>query len=151
MRLVFMGTPDFSVPILDALVDAGHEIVCVYCQPPRPAGRGKKDRPTPVHKRAEELGLSVRHPLNFKDAADQQAFFDLERRSCGCGGLWFDPATGDFGCTTDGVLEYSCIAIAALAWGRPDPSCDYGGGCADGHLHHADGGWIRYRSRFVAG
>ena len=42
MRLVFMGTPDFSVPILDALVDAGHEIVCVYCQPPRPAGRGKR-------------------------------------------------------------------------------------------------------------
>ncbi|NCX84728.1 MAG: methionyl-tRNA formyltransferase, partial [Rhodobacteraceae bacterium] len=77
MRLVFMGTPDFSVPILDALVDAGHEIVCVYCQPPRPAGRGKKDRPTPVHRRADELGICVRHPLNFKDAADQQAFFDL--------------------------------------------------------------------------
>jgi methionyl-tRNA formyltransferase len=48
MRIVFMGTPDFSVPVLDALVDAGHEIACVYCQPPRPAGRGKKDRPSPV-------------------------------------------------------------------------------------------------------
>ena len=77
MRLVFMGTPDFSVPILDALVGAGHEIVCVYCQHPRPAGRGKKDRPTPVHRRAMELGLTVRHPLNFKDPADQQAFIDL--------------------------------------------------------------------------
>lgn len=77
MRLVFMGTPDFSVPILDALVDAGHEIVCVYCQPPRPAGRGKKDRPTPVHKRAVELGLMVRHPLNFKDEAEKQEFCDL--------------------------------------------------------------------------
>ena len=77
MRLVFMGTPDFSVPILDALVDAGHEIVCVYCQPPRPAGRGKKDRKTPVHRCADELGISVRHPLNFNDPADQQAFFDL--------------------------------------------------------------------------
>ena len=77
MRLVFMGTPDFSVPILDALVASGHEIVCVYCQPPRPAGRGKKDRPTPVHQRAVELGLMVRHPLNFKDALDQQAFIDL--------------------------------------------------------------------------
>ena len=77
MRLVLMGTPDFSVPILEALVEAGHEIICVYCQPPRPAGRGKKDRPTPVHRRAEELGLSVRHPLNFMDAADQKAFFDL--------------------------------------------------------------------------
>ena len=77
MRLVFMGTPDFSVPILDALVASGHEIVCVYCQPPRPAGRGKKDRPTPVHQRAVELGLMVRHPLNFKDALDQRAFIDL--------------------------------------------------------------------------
>ncbi len=46
MRVVFMGTPDFSVPVLDALVQAGHDIVCVYSQPPRPAGRGKKDRPT---------------------------------------------------------------------------------------------------------
>ena len=77
MRLVFMGTPDFSVPILDALVASGHEIVCVYCQPPRPAGRGKKDRRTPVHQRAVELGLMVRHPLNFKDALDQQAFIDF--------------------------------------------------------------------------
>jgi methionyl-tRNA formyltransferase len=77
MRIVFMGTPDFSVPVLDALVDAGHEIAAVYCQPPRPAGRGKKDRPTPVHKRADELGLDVRHPLNFKDAADVSDFAAL--------------------------------------------------------------------------
>ena len=74
MRIVFMGTPDFSVPVLDALVDAGHDIAAVYCQPPRPAGRGKKDRPTPVHKRAEELGLDVRYPVNFKDAADVADF-----------------------------------------------------------------------------
>jgi methionyl-tRNA formyltransferase len=59
MRLIFMGTPDFSVPVLQALVDAGHEIVAVYCQPPRPAGRGKKDRPAPVQLRAEELGLQA--------------------------------------------------------------------------------------------
>jgi methionyl-tRNA formyltransferase len=78
MKIVFMGSPDFSVPVLDALIDAGHEIACVYCQPPRPAGRGKKDRPTPVHARADALGLPVRHPLNFKDAADVQAFADLK-------------------------------------------------------------------------
>lgn len=77
MRIVFMGTPDFSVPVLDALVDAGHDIAAVYCQPPRPAGRGKKDRPTPVHKRAEELGLDVRYPVNFKDAADVADFTAL--------------------------------------------------------------------------
>lgn len=66
MRIVFMGTPDFSVPVLEALVDAGHDIAAVYCQPPRPAGRGKKDRPSPVQQRAEALGLDVRHPVSLK-------------------------------------------------------------------------------------
>ncbi|MEL7254479.1 MAG: methionyl-tRNA formyltransferase [Pseudomonadota bacterium] len=70
MRVIFMATPDFSVPVLDALVDAGHDIAAVYCQPPRPAGRGKKDRPTPVHARADALGLEVRHPVTLKGAED---------------------------------------------------------------------------------
>jgi len=78
MRVVFMGTPDFSVPVLDALIAAGHEIAAVYCQPPRKAGRGKALRPTPVHKRAEELGLPVRHPLNFKDPQDIAEFDALK-------------------------------------------------------------------------
>ncbi len=73
-----MGTPDFSVPVLEALVSAGHEIVAVYSQPPRPAGRGKKDRPSPVQKRAVELGLSVRHPVSLKAASEQAAFADLK-------------------------------------------------------------------------
>ena len=73
-----MGTPAFSVPVLDALVDAGHEICAVYSQPPRPAGRGKKDRPGPVHTRALELGLEVRHPLNFRDPQEVAAFAALE-------------------------------------------------------------------------
>ena len=77
MRVVFMGTPDFSVPVLQALVDAGHDIVAVYCQPPRPAGRGKKPRPSPVQLRAEALGLTVRHPVNFKADSDRQDFADL--------------------------------------------------------------------------
>ena len=77
MRVIFMGTPDFSVPVLDALVAAGHEIAAVYCQPPRPAGRGKRDRPTPVHARAEALGLVVRHPESLKTAAAQQDFAAL--------------------------------------------------------------------------
>ncbi|QPM91720.1 methionyl-tRNA formyltransferase [Pseudooceanicola algae] len=74
MRVIFMGTPDFSVPVLEALVAAGHDIAAVYCQPPRPAGRGKKDRPTPVHARALDLGLPVRHPKSLKGAAEQQEF-----------------------------------------------------------------------------
>jgi len=72
-----MGTPDFSVPVLDALVEAGHDIAAVYCQPPRPAGRGKKDRPTPVHARAVELGLEVRHPVSLKTAEAQVEFAAL--------------------------------------------------------------------------
>ena len=72
-----MGTPEFSVPVLDALVEAGHEIAAVYCQPPRPAGRGKKERPTPVHSRAIELGLDVRHPVSLKGAAEQAEFATL--------------------------------------------------------------------------
>ncbi|WP_439123726.1 methionyl-tRNA formyltransferase [Marivita sp.] len=77
MRIIFMGTPDFSVPVLDALVDAGHEIAAVYCQPPRPAGRGKKDRPTPVHARAQALDLEVRHPKSLRTDEAQQAFAAL--------------------------------------------------------------------------
>ena len=77
MRVVFMGTPDFSVPVLEALIAAGHEIAAVYCQPPRPAGRGKKERPTPVHARALELGLDVHHPVSLKSAGEQAAFAAL--------------------------------------------------------------------------
>ncbi|NNK78050.1 MAG: methionyl-tRNA formyltransferase [Litoreibacter sp.] len=78
MRVIFMGTPDFSVPVLDALMAAGHEVVCVYCQPPRPAGRGKKDRPSPVQARAEALGLPVRHPVSLKGAQEQADFVGLK-------------------------------------------------------------------------
>lgn len=77
MRLVFMGSPDFSVPVLEALVEAGHDIAAVYCQPPRPAGRGKKDRPGPVHARAEALGLPVRHPVSLKSEEAQAEFAAL--------------------------------------------------------------------------
>ena len=77
MRIVFMGSPEFSVPVLEALHTAGHEIASVYCQPPRPAGRGKKDRPTAVQVRAEALGLPVRHPPSLKDAAAREAFAAL--------------------------------------------------------------------------
>ncbi|SEK60639.1 methionyl-tRNA formyltransferase [Roseivivax marinus] len=80
MRLIFMGTPDFSVPVLDALVEAGHDIVAVYSQPPRPAGRGKRDRPSPVQARAEALGLPVRHPVSLKgqEAQDELRTFGAE-------------------------------------------------------------------------
>jgi methionyl-tRNA formyltransferase len=76
MKIIFMGTPEFSVPVLDALHQS-HEILAVYCQPPRPAGRGKADRPSPVQSRAEALGLPVRHPVSLRDPAEQAAFAAL--------------------------------------------------------------------------
>lgn len=71
-----MGTPEFSVPVLEALATR-HEVVCVYSQPPRPAGRGKKDRPSPVQARAEALGLPVRHPTSLKLPEAQADFVAL--------------------------------------------------------------------------
>ena len=78
MRIIYMGTPDFAVPALDALKAAGHEIVAVYSQPPRPAGRGKALRPSPVHSRAQELGIDVRTPVSLKDASVQADFAALK-------------------------------------------------------------------------
>ena len=78
MRIVFMGTPDFAVPTLAALDEAGHEIVAVYTQPPRPAGRGKKEQKSPVHREAEIRHLEVRHPESLKDIAAQARFLELE-------------------------------------------------------------------------
>ena len=73
LNLAFMGAAAFAVPALDALVEAGHDIVAVYSQPPRPAGRGRKERRTPVHDRALELGLDVRTPLSLRDEVEQAA------------------------------------------------------------------------------
>jgi methionyl-tRNA formyltransferase len=77
MRIIFMGSPDFAVPSLNALADAGHEIAAVYSQPPRAAGRGKAERKTAVHARAEELGLEVRTPRTLRDADEQARFAEL--------------------------------------------------------------------------
>lgn len=77
MRIAFMGTPDFAVPTLDALLAAGHEVVAVYSQPPRRAGRGKALRPSPVHERAEAAGIEVRTPVSLRDADEQAAFAAL--------------------------------------------------------------------------
>jgi len=71
MRIAFMGTPDFAVPTLKALLDAGHDVVAVYSQPPRRAGRGKQERKSPVHTYAEEQGLTVHTPRTLKDADEQ--------------------------------------------------------------------------------
>jgi len=78
MRVIFMGTPEFAVPTLTALVAAGHAIVAAYSQPPRPAGRGKKLQPSPVQLAAEARGIPVRTPVSLKGAEEQAAFAALE-------------------------------------------------------------------------
>jgi methionyl-tRNA formyltransferase len=77
LRLAFMGTPDFAVPALAALIKAGHAIAAVYTQPPRPAGRGQHDRPSPVHAFAERQGIAVRTPRTLRDARAQADFAAL--------------------------------------------------------------------------
>ena len=78
MKIAFMGTPDFAVPALVALHEAGHDVACVYTQPPRPAGRGKKLQPSPVHRKANELGIEVRHPTSHKSEEAQAEFAALQ-------------------------------------------------------------------------
>jgi methionyl-tRNA formyltransferase len=78
MRIAFMGTPDFAVPTLEALLGAGHDVVAAYSQPPRPAGRGKKLQPSPVQARAEAAGIEVRTPLSLRDAEEQARFRALD-------------------------------------------------------------------------
>ncbi|OBV11404.1 methionyl-tRNA formyltransferase [Erythrobacter dokdonensis] len=77
MRIIFMGTPEFAVPALRALHEAGHEVVCAYTQPPRPAGRGKKLMPSPVQMEAERLGVPVRAPVSLRNAEAQAEFAAL--------------------------------------------------------------------------
>ncbi|HVJ03646.1 MAG TPA: methionyl-tRNA formyltransferase [Sphingomonas sp.] len=78
MRIIFMGTPEFAVPVLEALVAAGHDVVAAYSQPPRRAGRGKALTPSPVHARAEALGIEVRTPLTLRDPVAQAEFAALD-------------------------------------------------------------------------
>src|SRR5215831_6785201 len=78
MKLAFLGTSDFAVPALGALVDAGHDVLAVYTRAPKPAGRGQQERRTPVHERALALGLSLRTPTSLKSDEQAQAFKSLD-------------------------------------------------------------------------
>jgi len=78
MRVVFMGTPDFSVPVLTEILGQGHEVCCVYTRAPQPAGRGMDMRPSPIHKVAERFGIPVRTPKSLRNAEEQAAFAALD-------------------------------------------------------------------------
>ena len=106
MRLAFMGTPEFAVPTLDALVAAGHDVVAVYTQPPRPANRGKKLTPSAVQHRAEELGLRVRSPLSLRqeDAQADFAALGLDVAIVAAYGLVLPPAVLE-------VPKHGCLNV----------------------------------------
>ena len=95
-RLVFMGSADFSVPVLDALIAAGHEIIAVYSQPPRPADRGQREKSSAVHAFAHRKGLDVRTPETFEDENEQAAFKALFK------------ARGDDGADGSGRIFHHC-------------------------------------------
>ncbi len=78
LRIVFMGTPDFATTALEILHTSGHEIVCVYTQPPRPKGRGQQVQPSPVHQYAADHGILVRHPRSLKKKHAQEEFAELK-------------------------------------------------------------------------
>ncbi len=78
LRLAFMGSPEFSLPTLHTLIDAGHDVICVYAQPPKPAGRGHKETPCPVHAEAIRLGIDARTPKTLRDPEEQAAFQKLD-------------------------------------------------------------------------
>jgi peptide deformylase len=150
MRSSSWARPTFSVPVLDALVDAGHEIACVYCQPPRPAGRGKKDRPSPVQAAPRRWACPCATPVSLKSARGAGG---VRRARCGYRrgrGLWPDPAAGGAGCAPAWLPEHPRQPVAALARGGPDPARDHGGRCGNRGLHHADGGRARHRAGAVA-
>src|SRR5918997_2483670 len=93
MRIAFMGTPEFAVPTLEALVAAGHDVAAVYSQPPRPAGRGKGLKASPVQQRAEGIGIKVFTPLSLKSADEQERFalLDLDAAVVAAYGLILPP------------------------------------------------------------
>jgi methionyl-tRNA formyltransferase len=136
MKLVFMGTPAFALPTLKALHKAGHEIVAVYTQPPRPAGRGQKERPSPVHEYALVSGLPVYHPVSLKtpEAQAQFAAHQADIAVVVAYGLLLPKPILE-------AYKLGCINV------HPSLLPRWRGAAPIRHLHHADERWPRHRRR----
>ena len=126
MRIVFMGSPEFAVPSLDALVEAGHEVVAVYSQPPRPAGRGKGERKTAVHQRAQQLGIEVRTPRTLRNEEEQRVSprWTANYAIVAAYGLILPKPILD--APKGGCVNVHASLAAALAGRGADPACDPG-------------------------
>ncbi len=147
LRIAFMGSPDFAVPTLEAILAAGHQVACVYSQPPRPAGRGKQLTRTAVHEAAERHGIEVRTPENFRAAADKRGVCGAEARCGGGGGLWPAAAKADPRCAAAGLFQHPRLDPAALARGGADPSRRDGGRQDHRRAGDEDGCGAGYRAR----
>ena len=146
-----MGTPEFSVPVLQALVDAGHDVVAAYTQPPRRAGRGKALTPSPgpgpgrgIGDRRQDAGVAPRR-------CGQGGICCAGRRCRRRGGLWPDPAQDRARCARLRLPQRPRLAVAAVARRGADPARDPGGRRRDRGRHHADGGRARYRAGAARG
>ncbi len=119
MRIVFAGTPDFSVAVLESLINAGHDIKGVYCQPDRPKGRGRVLSTCPVKEKALEHNLAIFQPESLKDEAEQQILASLNAD------IMVVVAYGQLlpkSCirnTQIWLSQYPCITITTLAWCGP--------------------------------
>jgi len=142
LKIIFAGTPDFSVAPLKALIDSEHEVVAVYTQPDRPAGRGRKLTPSPVKACALEHGIDVYQPEKLKNPEDQQPLMDLKAD------LMVVVAYGII--LPEAVLNaprLGCINIHASLLPRWRGAAPIQRGI--GHHHYANGYWIRYRRHAV--
>ncbi len=130
---------------LDALIAAGHEIACVYTQPPRPAGRGKQDRPTPVQARAQERGLEVRHPVSLRraEAAAEFAALNADVAVVVAYGLILPQAVLD--APRLGCLNIHASLLPRWRGAAPIQRAIMAGDARNRRLHHADGGGAGYR------
>ncbi len=140
-----MGTPDFAVPALRAVLAARHRVLAVYTQPPRPAGRGHAPQLSPIHRAAEAAGLPVRHPVNFKEPATRSEFaaFGADLAVVAAYGLLLPQAILD-------APRLGCINIHASLLPRwrgaaPIQRAIDAGDAETGITHHADGGRARHR------
>ena len=131
LRLAFMGTPAFAAPTLAALIGAGHEIACVYTQPPRPKGRGMAEELSPVHKLAMASHIPVRTPASLKDPAQHEIFAALECDAAVVVAYGLILPQGHSRGAAAGLLQSARFAVAPLARRGADPARDHGGRCRD--------------------
>ena len=115
MRIIFMGTPDFAVPTLRAVLEAGHEVAAVYTQPPRAAGRGLNEKKSPVQVFAEGAGLTVRTPARLKGSEEQERFRALGADAAIVVAYGLILPRAAVGGHAPWRLQPPCLASAALA------------------------------------